>query len=620
MLSKNQVSLYSRKFISLLILFFFLVFPLIYSRSLEDSFEFPKKFALIFLTMSGIICLNICHKKWCFPSSFGFASLCFLVLLAIFSTTWAYSPLLTSKGGLFFFFQFVLACLFIQVQRPYFLEKCRFALILCISAVAFLALGQLYYSAINEYNAAILGVSPSLGDWRDYIQSTLGNTDFLAGLLCLFFPFLVIRFLKAKKNLPMLSAVLVLWSLTLFVSWSVSAFFSLLFFFLAVMIIRPGLFFQKFPRLAYLGIIPLLAVLFWSINHPLNPLQEGIFQLAFASERWYLGGVTRVIIWENALQIFRDNALYGAGFNNFIYLFPEYLSPFILRNPEYSGYAGQFTNAVHNDAFQFFTELGIAGGLLFLWLCLKKIRQGWQKQDWFIISFFSLLLLNSQMSFPMQLVVPSTLFCLLVVWGVPENRIRTFRVSPLLRIVGILLGITVLFFSGRELLARNIYKQVRALQDAEQSLVGRPAERIRNLEQKYQLAILRRDEETAAQKRKEIDHYLTLLPTRSEQLRKLGKVFTLSPYYYDASSRFADMLSQHQQYEKSVRIYENVYPVLNANDVYWGYMISLIKLNRYEEAEDIVNFMSGRIFRPKDYIFVRAAQQYLNEYQSEQEY
>ncbi len=604
---------YAHRFLSLIILYFFLFFPLIYSRTLEDAFEFPKQYVLVMLVIMGFISLIVSGRKWRFPLSVEFSSLMLLVVFALLSSGYAYSGVLALRGGMFFFFQFFLAFLFLQVQYSLFHGKCRIAIIICLSAVAALSIGQLYYSSLYDFDAVRLGVSPSFGDWRDYIQVSLGNTDFLAGFLCMFFPFLVVLFLRTARFSYSLAFCIILWTLTLIITWSVSALFSLTFFFVVLILIRPRMFLSGKKLFFLLGVAG-AALSFWAFNHQLNPLPGGIIEQAFASERWHLGGPTRVIIWENALQIFRGHMFLGTGFNNFIYLFPAYVSPFIIRNPQFSGYIGQFTNAVHNDAFEFFTQLGLPGGLLFLLICLRMIRWGWIRQNWVIISFFSLFLLNGQMSFPFRLVVPSTFFCLLVALRASQSACKEMKVSFVLKSTGLLICLLVFFLTGRELIARTVYKQARGLQYAEQHEFIGVADRIRQLDSSYQIARLEQKDEEAESIRREMVLLIEKLPTRNQQLEKLKKAFYYSPYYYDASSRYADMLMQHEQYEKASQVYEYVLPVLNANDVYWGYMMSLIYQKRYEEALSILSLMRGRIFRHKDYVYFRLAGEYLEYY------
>ncbi len=612
MLLINQTKIYSQKFLSLLVLYFFLVFPLLYSRSLEDTFEFPKQYVLILLSCVGVFSLAVCKNRWRFSLSVPFLTLTVFVVYALFSPIWASSPVLASRAGIVLLFQFLLAFLFIQVQTPLLRAKCRLAVIISVTAMALLGMGQLYYSCLYDFDPVVLGIAPTLGDWRDYIQSSLGNTDFLAGILCLFFPFMVMRFLQVRRRRYLWGGVVAIWTLALVVSWSVSAIFSLFFFFM-VLVIGHRSFFYKPREMSILVVIAVGAVSFWAFNHPLNPLSGGILKLAFASERWHLGGPTRAIIWENARQIFLINPLSGAGFNNFIYLFPRYISPYILRNPEFLGYAGQFTNAVHNDVYQLFTELGLVGGLIFLYLCFYRIRTGWQKRDWFIMGFFSLFLLNSQMSFPFQLIVPSTFFFLMSVWNIPSHTWKHLRISPLLRGLVIILSVVVMAFTGRELIARSLYKQVRALQDREERQFSGIPEKIRRLDSEYHLAKLEGEKEEAEHIQEQIETLIARLPTRPEQLELLGKVFNLSPHYYDASSRYADILNQHQKYEQSIEVYEYVLSSLNTNDVYWGYAMALLHKERYEEVEGILVVMSDRLFRQKDIVYFLQLQQYLHE-------
>ncbi len=70
----------------------------------------------------------------------------------------------------------------------------------------------------------------------------------------------------------------------------------------------------------------------------------------------------RILIWSGAINLAKDNIIYGTGLGSFFLEYPQYRLPF---DPSAGDWA-------HNDTLQILTELGAIGALLWLgfWSCL----------------------------------------------------------------------------------------------------------------------------------------------------------------------------------------------------------------------------------------------------------
>ena len=590
---------YGKKLIKLLFLTFIFILPLFFSRFTETVYEFPKIYLLKNIT-GFILFLSIFFvKKWIIPRDKIFYLLCFFIIIGFVSIFYSYSPILAQNRFIILLSAILISFIGFQFSSELF-SKLKVLLLLSIHIVALYAIFQLFYAKFHSFNAFEMGIKATLGDWRDFITSTLGNTDFIAGLLCLFFPFIIIKCFTATSKIYIISFFI--FSTALFICWSVSADSSIIYFLCVYFFIYQRklslLIRKKIKILVTLIFLSICIVLFFNLPNKINPLSPGIFKRAFSSKRWHLGGPTRYIIWEKALNIFKKHPLIGCGLNNFIYLFPAENSSYIEKYSIYKHYAGQFTNATHNDVFQVLCELGILGGLLFIWLILGSIIRSYKYSHLFTLTFFSMFLFNSQMSFPFQLTVQMSLFFIFLFF-ILNKKYYQIKLSAFTKAGFVLFSLFLLVNSDKELISHNLYKKVRDMNYFISFKYNLSFGKIQKIYEKKWLTMKMKNYEKKA--REMINNY----PHIKNQVKLLKKIYYFTPYYYDALSKYAQYEFLSGNYEKSYMLYSQLLLMLNTREIIWNYIFSCLELGKYEEAHNMLLYYSNRQLLPYEKYMIK---------------
>lgn len=587
MLLKGVNHFFRKKFHELILLFCLFYLPLCHSISFNTAFEAPKQFivAALAVLLTGFNLLT--GHKWKFPNHRIFFGILALFGLSVMSRVWAAAPMLCNSKLLLLGSQILLGFNLYQFLNPRLQKKAEIVLLSSMTCLAIYAVFQLF-------NQDLFAVRRSLGDWRDFIMASMGNTDYVAGSLCLFFPYLVYRFLDNKKiNIPLL-IITGIWASALLICWSVSAVISILCAFGCLAACKPYLL-KKWKQITLLLVVSAAVIVFFNLPADPNPLKPGIFKKAFASQRWHLGGPTRFIIWENARDIFYDHLFLGTGSNNFIYHFTAYTPDFVKENPQYAGYRGRFTNAVHNDIMQSFCELGIAGGLLFLLLLFWAIKQNLQKKHIFRLCFFLLFILNMQMSFPHQLTFQSTLFILFLFFSISDKAYQKKggNYNKYIMATVLLLAVLLGYTWSKELPARHLYKLVRDEVYLDEQRGYNPTPYFDNMYLSTWPLRLQGKEAEAAERRKNLPQY-PKLGSHTRQLELLTKIDSLMPGYSDALSRLAHMSLLSGDFERAKDVYGRLLQYLNIYDTHLRYVYVCIETEDYDRAIEGLRRMSRR--------------------------
>lgn len=274
-----------------------------------------------------------------------------------------------------------------------------------------------------------------LGDWRGWISSGLGNTDHIAVFLASLYLPVLLLYLHQKGRIRATVLLATLWAsaAALIVCWSVGANASLI---LAALVLLFGMGHRRRRALWRPGsrrrlrawLAGCVLVILWLVtNTPLNPHRPGIFQEAFASERWVEGGPTRAIIWLNTLEMIRGRQILGVGPGCFSYVYPSVQSAFVPQEEPWLRYQGLYTNAAHNSLLQTWAELGPLGAFLLVAICVasfralaRATRQGSCLDGWLAwggITALTTLCATSMMTFPLELPVSTLLFFALAPLG-----------------------------------------------------------------------------------------------------------------------------------------------------------------------------------------------------------
>ncbi len=82
-------------------------------------------------------------------------------------------------------------------------------------------------------------------------------------------------------------------------------------------------------------------------------------------------GFFRVSVWQSAVNMIRDQPVFGVGLDNFLYAYPRYINPEAWREPNLSH--------PHNIVLDFWVRLGIGGVMVLAWMLIEFYRTGLRK-------------------------------------------------------------------------------------------------------------------------------------------------------------------------------------------------------------------------------------------------
>ncbi|MCX7047536.1 MAG: O-antigen ligase family protein [Candidatus Sumerlaeota bacterium] len=320
---------------------------------------------------------------------------------------------------------------------------------LCASALL-LAGWTLYLDGVGAWRPQWLHLAARLPDWRNYISAAgLGNTGHIADFLALTFPIALLFYLSARRRRHRIAAgaVMALDAAAMIVCWSVHSNAGLIL--AAVLMI--GALSRHFGgrwrrrRAARAAIIVAVFVgvaAFFFTDHAFNPHAPSIWKQAYSSPRWKEGGTTRLAIWKPALRMAADHRLLGVGAGNFEYVYPSVVLDSLQRDPKLGGYAGQYTNAAHNEPLQAWCELGVVGFFLLtilaasaFWLLAQRRAQGAPATVMIriaLLGFLAAFVVHAQMNFNLRLPVTSLMFlCAVALIGRLKDRGEVARAGAL---------------------------------------------------------------------------------------------------------------------------------------------------------------------------------------------
>ncbi|MFB3894717.1 MAG: O-antigen ligase family protein [bacterium] len=244
---------------------------------------------------------------------------------------------------------------------------------LLLYALLFTGLITAIWVILQDYHFSWFRVLPRLPDWRGYLVAGLGNSDYVAGFLVSIFPIGLVQYATTtewKSKLFLLIALALIYA-ALIVTFSVGSNAGLILG--MILVLGHMVYYRKqqgwFPdyrRWVWLLLILAAITAFYILPIPFNGRGESIFSQAFASNRWKEGGNTRLVIWANTWEMIKSHPILGAGAGNFTYRYLDYISPIVLNHPNMQPYAGEYTNAAHNEILHTWAELGIPGVIILL--------------------------------------------------------------------------------------------------------------------------------------------------------------------------------------------------------------------------------------------------------------
>ncbi len=208
---------------------------------------------------------------------------------------------------------------------------------------------------------------------------------------------------KEKKIKLLLAGVAIVTVGAIFLTYSRSAYLMLLvsstlFLFLVTRSRRARTIIISLEFLALLAAIVFLSKL---------PQSEGTNLLRTAS------GMARIENAKNAITIFKDNPLFGVGFD--AYRYAQYRNEFIEKNPTKDNHAGAGTD---NSFLFILATTGIVGFLAYVYLLFSVMRNAYHKN---ILFFCSLVVLSIDAFFINSLFYPFLMMWIWIIAGLTEN-------------------------------------------------------------------------------------------------------------------------------------------------------------------------------------------------------
>ena len=245
------------------------------------------------------------------------------------------------------------------------------------------------------------------------ISASFSHKNIYSSVLLLSLPFLYIWKGSKKIKYSLLTLILIL-LLTLQTRSVLLAFFisSLYYSFNRIDLLK-----KKFLSLLTIGlVVSILGVFFL---HQLGTYDNFVNILDWGNSSTLRSStiLERTFLWKHSFNMFLDHWLIGVGVGNWPVYFPYYgLTLWRLRQGEV------IMQRPHNDLFENFNELGIIGGLIFLFILIYPLIKKSNVKNKHIINFGLLsFLVISLFSFPQERIIPSLIFFSLIAFKLKES-------------------------------------------------------------------------------------------------------------------------------------------------------------------------------------------------------
>ena len=222
---------------------------------------------------------------------------------------------------------------------------------------------------------------------RQKISGLFGNVNYFAEYLIVPLPIVVSLFLvsqsKLKKSLLLIGILLIGGSLILtFTRGSYLGFgVSLIFMFLLFLSHQGKDFIKENKKNFILLLIAILVVIILFVLP--NPLNKPGTVISKIKGRISITQVNqdsslkrRAAIWKFTLMMIKDNPLLGSGLGTFEYNTLKYQAKFFEQGQNRTIYPYGFAEKAHNEYLQLWSELGIIGLSIFIWLMVSYFNYG----------------------------------------------------------------------------------------------------------------------------------------------------------------------------------------------------------------------------------------------------
>ncbi|MBC7190455.1 O-antigen ligase family protein, partial [Candidatus Aerophobetes bacterium] len=262
---------------------------------------------------------------------------------------------------------------------------------------------------------------------RMRLFSTFGNPNYLAGYLAasLHLGFFLLFREKKRKGI-FLFTICILYAALLITqtrgAW-VALFTSTVFVLFLFLVFKRDFFRKNARYLALLSFLIFILTLVYLFPNPLNMKKVDVAGRVASVTNFSREAKQRLLIWQAALGIIKENPLFGRGTGTFRVFYPLYQGKFLSKkeNIDYIPRANISINA-HNDYLQIISEGGAIGFFLFLLVIagfyyniFSLLRK---KRASFSLIFFSgaitSFLIHAIVSFPFHIIQNGMVFWLLL--------------------------------------------------------------------------------------------------------------------------------------------------------------------------------------------------------------
>jgi O-antigen ligase/lipoprotein NlpI len=223
---------------------------------------------------------------------------------------------------------------------------------------------------------------------RQKVSGLFGNVNYFAEYLIILLPVAVTFFLSSSNKIFNIFLLLIIFTMgeSLIFTFTRGSYLgfaiSLIFMLLLFLKIQGKKFIYKKNKIIIL-IIEAVVIIVVALFIMANPIDESQINLSEFEERISIPKVSisssfgrRIAIWKFTTLMIRDNPLLGSGLGTFEYNTLKYQAKFFEQGQNRTIYPYGFAEKAHNEYLQLWSELGIIGLSIFIWLVVSYFNYG----------------------------------------------------------------------------------------------------------------------------------------------------------------------------------------------------------------------------------------------------
>lgn len=409
---------------------FFLISPFIYFDIVFDASGTPRVLYLsLFLLISYFIVLinKIELKVPIFFFYIYLSYLCSIIINSLYINSYIEIIEIVKRSEYFLFFILVYNIGWIDNKN-----RAVKGIITFLVIILFMGSLELLYIILNND----VDISNSFYT----VSSSFSHKNIYSYVVLISLPFLAVW--KTNRNIK---TALFSWALIILLTLQTrSVLLAIIFAIFYLLINKRHLLRKKLVSILLISISILLVSFYIQNQIGTFNLFVDIFDFNNTSSERYATIYERFFLWGNSLQMFNENWLLGVGIGNWPIYFPSYgLTLWRLRQGTI------IMQRPHNDVIENFNELGIIGGLFFIFILIYPLFKSSKIKHLNVINcglicFF----IVSLFSFPQERVIPSLLFFTLVAFKLQNSLCLTIHKYFLYLILGLTIPFTCLSYSN----------------------------------------------------------------------------------------------------------------------------------------------------------------------------